>query len=169
VPTKPREQALAAFLAFDLTAGCDEDDARPHLPVFANPISSTFHTHLTIRKISPFDFILSRAADRLERRRALKTSRARSKRRCGGIVAVATDLDQAGPCHRAIVFASYSSPFPLKNHEEWCYECGDRPPSSSPPVAVAIVVSASSGEPLLDYSRTHHLSGLTNLMDTFAR
>nr|XP_015624245.1 uncharacterized protein LOC9272334 isoform X1 [Oryza sativa Japonica Group] len=94
--------------------------------------------------ISPFDFILSGASNRRERCHAHRSSGARSAHRRSNIVAVAINLDQAGASHHATSFTSTSSPFPLKNLEEWCYECGDRPPSSPPPVAVAIVDSASS-------------------------
>ncbi len=118
--------------------------------------------------ISPFDFILSGAANRRERCRAHRSSGARSAHRRSDIVAVAINLDQAGASHHATSFTSTSSPFPLKNLQEWCYECGDRPPSSPPPVAVAIVDSASSGEPLSDSSRIHHPWDLTNPMKTHA-
>ncbi|BAH91640.1 Os02g0300301 [Oryza sativa Japonica Group] len=118
--------------------------------------------------ISPFDFILSGASNRRERCHAHRSSGARSAHRRSNIVAVAINLDQAGASHHATSFTSTSSPFPLKNLEEWCYECGDRPPSSPPPVAVAIVDSASSGEPLSDSSRIHHPWDLTNPMKTHA-
>ncbi|BAH94862.1 Os10g0385550 [Oryza sativa Japonica Group] len=118
--------------------------------------------------ISPFDFILSGAANRRERCHAHRSSGARSAHRRSNIVAVAINLDQAGASHHATSFTSTSSPFPLKNLQEWCYECGDRPPSSPPPVAVAIVDSASSGEPLSDSSRIHHPWDLTNPMKTHA-
>ncbi|BAT11247.1 Os10g0470100, partial [Oryza sativa Japonica Group] len=71
-------------------------------------------------------------------------SRARSVHRRSDIIAVPAYLDQAGPSCRASVFASTSSPFPLKNLEGWCYECGDRPPSSPPPVTVAVAESTPS-------------------------
>nr|XP_025881655.1 uncharacterized protein LOC4338216 isoform X2 [Oryza sativa Japonica Group]XP_025881658.1 uncharacterized protein LOC107277846 isoform X2 [Oryza sativa Japonica Group] len=103
--------------------------------------------------ISPFDFILSGAANRRERCRAHRSSGARSAHRRSDIVAVAINLDQAGASHHATSFTSTSSPFPLKNLEEWCYECGDRPPSSPPPVAVAIVDSASSVNSMSGSSR----------------
>ncbi|BAH92411.1 Os03g0809400, partial [Oryza sativa Japonica Group] len=95
-------------------------------------------------------------------------SRARSVHRRSDIIAVPAYLDQAGPSCRASVFASTSSPFSFKNLEGWYYECGDRLPSSSPPVAVAIVDFASSGEPLSDSSRIHHPWDLTNPMKTHA-
>nr|XP_015645126.1 proline-rich receptor-like protein kinase PERK9 isoform X2 [Oryza sativa Japonica Group] len=90
-------------------------------------ISFPFHTLPSMPIIFSLDTNSFHPLQRRERRRAHESSRARSKRRRGGIVAVAIDLDQVGPSRRAIVFASYSSPFPLKNHEEWSSEEGDRP------------------------------------------
>ncbi|BAF30324.1 Os12g0621900, partial [Oryza sativa Japonica Group] len=60
------------------------------------------------------------------------------------IVVVPTAVDQAEPSHHANVFSLKSSSKPLNNPRQWRSKYGDRPPSSSPPVAVAIVDSASS-------------------------
>uniref|UniRef100_A0A0E0P6N8 Uncharacterized protein n=1 Tax=Oryza rufipogon TaxID=4529 RepID=A0A0E0P6N8_ORYRU len=79
-------------------------------------------------------------------------------------IVVPTAVDQDKPSRRANIFSLKSSSKPLKNPRQWRSKCGDRPPSSSPPVAIAIVVSASSGEPLLDYSRTNHPCDLTTLL-----
>uniref|UniRef100_A0A0E0MLV8 Uncharacterized protein n=1 Tax=Oryza punctata TaxID=4537 RepID=A0A0E0MLV8_ORYPU len=49
------------------------------------------------------------------------------------VVAPAT-VDQIRPSRRASVFASSSSPFPLKIREECCTGEGDHAPYSSPPI-----------------------------------
>ncbi|BAH92224.1 Os03g0561283 [Oryza sativa Japonica Group] len=76
--------------------------------------------------ISPFDFILSGAANRRERCRAHRSSGARSAHRRSDIVAVATNLDQAGASHHATSFTSTSSPFTLKKPIQWRSDLGGR-------------------------------------------
>ncbi|KAB8095089.1 hypothetical protein EE612_022752, partial [Oryza sativa] len=60
------------------------------------------------------------------------------------IVAVPTAVDRSKPSRHANAFSLKSSSKPLNNPRQRRSKCGDRPPSSSPPVAIAIVVSASS-------------------------
>jgi hypothetical protein len=119
-------------------------------------------------RIYPFNFILYRAADRRERRRAPGTPERAPSAAAADIVVVPTTVDQTKPSRRANVFSLKSSSKTLKNPRQWRSKCGDRLPSSSPPVAVAIVDFASSGEPLSDSSRIHHPWDLTNPMKTHA-
>ena len=166
---KPREKALCSSGALNLVTGREEEgrqqssSSRGHLLPSCVPLSTQDAGFI------PLSFIPFGAADHRERGPHHRCSGARTECRRRVLVVVPTAVDQAKPSRRANIFSLKSSSKPFKNPRQWRSKCGDRPPSSSPPVAVAIVDSASSGEPLLDYSRTHHLSGLTNLMDTFAR
>ena len=108
------------------------------------------------------------AVDRRECGPRHRCSGARTECRRRVLVVVPTAVDQAKPSRRTNVFSLKSSSKPLKNPRQWRSKYGDRPPSSSPPVAVAIVDSASSGEPLSDSSRIHHPWDLTNPMKTHA-
>uniref|UniRef100_A0A0E0HZB0 Uncharacterized protein n=1 Tax=Oryza nivara TaxID=4536 RepID=A0A0E0HZB0_ORYNI len=86
---------------------------------------------------------------RLSRRRSPRRflpppSRYTSRCRQPSFASLVLLLDQAKPSRRANIFSLKSSSKPFKNPRQWRSKCGDRPPSSSPPVAVAIVDSASS-------------------------
>ncbi|XP_052166759.1 uncharacterized protein LOC127783610 [Oryza glaberrima] len=95
-------------------------------------------------RIYPFNFILYRAADRRERRRAYGTPERAPSATAADIVVVPTTVDQTKPSRRANIFSLKSSSKTLKNPRQWRRKCGDQLPSSSPPVAIAIVDSGSS-------------------------
>ncbi|BAT01090.1 Os07g0405700, partial [Oryza sativa Japonica Group] len=143
-PKKPREKALCSSGALNLVTGREEEgrqqssSSRGHLLPSCVPLSTQDAGFI------PLSFIPFGAADRRERGPHHRCSGARTECRRRVLVVVPTAVDQAKPSRRANIFSLKSSSKPFKNPRQWRSKCGDRPPSSSPPVAVAIVDSASS-------------------------
>uniref|UniRef100_A0A0E0M172 Uncharacterized protein n=1 Tax=Oryza punctata TaxID=4537 RepID=A0A0E0M172_ORYPU len=81
--------------------------------------SFPFHTPLFMPTIFSFDTDSFHPLQQRERDLAHESSGARTEHRRHDLVAVPAAVDQAGSSHRAINIASTSSPFILKNPEEW--------------------------------------------------
>ena len=94
--------------------GCIADCRQAALAI----ISFMFHILLTIPKISPFDFILYRAANQWERHCVITGLGTCSARRRRDLIAVPVVLDQVKPSHHATSIPTPSRPKPLKNRGE---------------------------------------------------